>query len=38
MVLVRHDPARRAELLAAAAADEAARRHSARKGLAFVQK
>jgi len=36
VVLVRHDPARREELLAATAVDEAARR--ARKGLTIVQK
>ena len=38
LVLIRHDPSRRAELLAAAAADERARKEKVKKGLKFVQK
>ena len=38
LVLIRHDPARRSELLAAAAADERSRKERQRKGVAFVQK
>ena len=38
LVLIRHDPARRAQLVAAAAADEKARKERERNGVAFVQK
>ena len=40
LVLIRHDPARRSELLAAAAEDEKNRKERARRkgGIAFVQK
>lgn len=38
LVLIRHDPAKRSELLTAAAADEKARKKREREGVAFVQK